>query len=73
MIIDTVSAVHEDSDSRSGTPLANPPRPLVRVLKSAQRQPRAPGCFRTEARLSCCEWDCPRREDCCRLVAEWRR
>jgi hypothetical protein len=74
MIVDTSSPLaHAHCDAPPDEPLTNKPRPTVRLLKSAQKKPGERPCFRSEARLSCSEWDCDLREDCCRLVAEWRR
>ena len=33
----------------------------------------SPGCFRSEERLRCVAVSCSWRDECCRLVAEWKR
>lgn len=43
---------------------------MVRALQTARGDE---SCFRSERRLTCREFSCEWREDCCRLVAIWQR
>jgi hypothetical protein len=45
---------------------------LVRLIHTSTSREKVP-CFMTGERLLCKNTDCEWREDCCKLVAVWRR